>query len=267
MDTKRFGEKIAYGRQNQKMTQEELALRLAVTPQALSKWERGVSLPDVSMLSDICRILQLDADELLQTMQEHITENGDAKQTKEVLDSLEISEPLVLLIGTELIEMIQEGLQTDLIHQKRMELAKEGILLPIIRIRDSVALCAKGIRILSYDKLLYEEMLEQIDKDTFSYIVNKLVEIVGDRSNYAYILNREMVKTIVEQTARVYPVLVEETVPRRISYGYLLRVLRVLLQQGMSIRNLNKLIEIIDEKMDENLLPEEMAEVVIQNIK
>ena len=37
--------------------QEELAGRIGVTPQALSKWERGQSLPDVSLLTDICQIL------------------------------------------------------------------------------------------------------------------------------------------------------------------------------------------------------------------
>ena len=37
------------------MTQEELAGRIGVTPQALSKWERGQSLPDVSLLTDLVR--------------------------------------------------------------------------------------------------------------------------------------------------------------------------------------------------------------------
>ncbi len=39
--------------------------RIGVTPQALSKWERGQSLPDVSLLTDICQILGCSADYLL----------------------------------------------------------------------------------------------------------------------------------------------------------------------------------------------------------
>ena len=38
-----IGELICQYRQNRKMTQEEFASRLGVTPQAVSKWERGVS--------------------------------------------------------------------------------------------------------------------------------------------------------------------------------------------------------------------------------
>lgn len=43
MNTEDFGKKILTLRQNANMTQEELALRMGVTPQAVSKWERGGS--------------------------------------------------------------------------------------------------------------------------------------------------------------------------------------------------------------------------------
>ena len=49
-----LGSKILECRQNRGMTQEELAGRIGVTPQALSKWERGQSLPDVTLLADLC---------------------------------------------------------------------------------------------------------------------------------------------------------------------------------------------------------------------
>lgn len=39
-----IGETICRYRQNRRMTQEEFASRLGVTPQAVSKWERGGSL-------------------------------------------------------------------------------------------------------------------------------------------------------------------------------------------------------------------------------
>ena len=42
-----IGDKTSEYRQNKGLTQEELAGKIGVTPQALSKWERGQSLPDV----------------------------------------------------------------------------------------------------------------------------------------------------------------------------------------------------------------------------
>ena len=43
MNTENFGKKILSIRQNANLTQEELALWMGVTPQAISKWERGGS--------------------------------------------------------------------------------------------------------------------------------------------------------------------------------------------------------------------------------
>lgn len=47
------------------MKQEELAQALSVTPQAVSRWEIGVSYPDIAMVPGIARVLEVSADELL----------------------------------------------------------------------------------------------------------------------------------------------------------------------------------------------------------
>ena len=47
------------------MTQEEFASCLGVTPQAVSKWERGNGLPDVSIFEGICKVLNISANMLL----------------------------------------------------------------------------------------------------------------------------------------------------------------------------------------------------------
>ncbi len=65
MDQTHFGNQISRLRQNKNMTQEQLAARIGVTPQALSRWERGQSLPDLTLLTEICQILEVCADELL----------------------------------------------------------------------------------------------------------------------------------------------------------------------------------------------------------
>ena len=46
-----LGSKLSICRQNMNMTQEELAGRLGVTPQAISMYERNIRMPDIVMLS------------------------------------------------------------------------------------------------------------------------------------------------------------------------------------------------------------------------
>lgn len=64
-ELRQIGSRLSVCRQNRNMTQEELANRIGITPQALSKWERGVSLPDTSMLPELARILETSSDYLL----------------------------------------------------------------------------------------------------------------------------------------------------------------------------------------------------------
>ena len=62
-----IGIRISQYRQNRNLTQEELAVKIGVTSQAVSKWERGQSLPDIITFSQLCNILDVSADVLLET--------------------------------------------------------------------------------------------------------------------------------------------------------------------------------------------------------
>ena len=62
---KRFGEYICRRRKELGMTQREFADKLYVTESAVSKWERGLSYPDVTLLRDICAVLDVSEHELL----------------------------------------------------------------------------------------------------------------------------------------------------------------------------------------------------------
>ncbi|MBQ9086402.1 MAG: helix-turn-helix domain-containing protein [Clostridia bacterium] len=60
-----LGEKINELRKKHQMTQEMLAERLCVSPQAVSKWERGVANPDLELIPALAEIFQVSADEIL----------------------------------------------------------------------------------------------------------------------------------------------------------------------------------------------------------
>lgn len=60
-----IGESIRHHRKKLNLTQAQLAERLSVTPQAVSKWESGAGLPDLSMAVPLARALGITTDELL----------------------------------------------------------------------------------------------------------------------------------------------------------------------------------------------------------
>ena len=59
-----IGERIAYLRRLNAMTQEELAERLSVSAQAVSKWEQKINLPDILLLPEIADVFGVSIDEL-----------------------------------------------------------------------------------------------------------------------------------------------------------------------------------------------------------
>ena len=66
MDQTKIGRFIAKLRKEQKMTQLELATKIGVSDRAISKWENGRGLPDISLLSSLCDVLEISINELLE---------------------------------------------------------------------------------------------------------------------------------------------------------------------------------------------------------
>ena len=64
-DKKTFGSFIKLKRIEKNYSQKDLAQMLYVTEGAVSKWERGVSYPDITLISDICRVLDISEHEFV----------------------------------------------------------------------------------------------------------------------------------------------------------------------------------------------------------
>ena len=63
MNQEKIGKFIAEARKKKNLTQQELADKLGLTYKAVSKWECGKGLPDVSLYKDICEILDISLNE------------------------------------------------------------------------------------------------------------------------------------------------------------------------------------------------------------
>ena len=83
MDSIKIGKFIADCRKNKKLTQEQLAEKLSITDRAVSKWERGLSLPDADKMLELCNILDINVNELLNG--ERIDRKDYEKKNEELL--------------------------------------------------------------------------------------------------------------------------------------------------------------------------------------
>ena len=83
MDPIKCGVLIRRLRTEAHLTQRELAQKLSVTDKAVSKWERGMGCPDVSLLSQLSSVFRVDLESLLKgSLPKSRTEGGNMKRTR-----------------------------------------------------------------------------------------------------------------------------------------------------------------------------------------
>ncbi len=81
MNQEKIGKFISNQRKENGLTQEQLAEKLGISKNAISKWERGLNLPDVSIMQDLCKILNITLNELF------IGEKISDEKYKEIADN------------------------------------------------------------------------------------------------------------------------------------------------------------------------------------
>lgn len=85
MDQIEIGKFIAKCRKDKNITQEQLAKKLNITDKAISKWENGRCMPDISLLKNLCSILEVSINELLSGEK---LQNSKKKSEELILSSL-----------------------------------------------------------------------------------------------------------------------------------------------------------------------------------
>lgn len=238
-----IGEVICQYRQMHKMTQEEFASRLGVTAQAVSKWERGNGMPDVSLLAGICKVLGVSAGALI-GVEETVVENGNITTDREIKNNM-IAEPLVLEFGVGLISYIVSGLETDYVNKQRLLLVKRtGKLMPLLRLRDNVELKENEYKVLVYDKVLLSGVIDEKEENPYKRIIDDVIDICD--KHYGAILNKNIVKLMIDNLSELYPGIVDDIIPAKISYLQIKEELKKRIEEGQSIRNLVGILEEIE---------------------
>lgn len=106
MEQQMVGKFISTCRKEKGLTQMQLAEKLNITNRAISKWETGKSMPDVSIMLDLCDILGITVNELLsgeriamENYQKRAEENLMELQSKKEKVQREYNSILKILIG------------------------------------------------------------------------------------------------------------------------------------------------------------------------
>lgn len=164
-NTMKIAKKIREGRIAQNMTQMNLADAMGVSYQAVSNWERGNSMPDISKLEELCHALKLDVTDLL---------GMESRETAVVTKILKEEEPA--LTAEELAEVAPVLLPVQIKAHARKQKLNLSALTEIAPFLD--------------DDLL-EELVEEA-------LVDSLVELVA----LAPFLDEDMLDKLVRRAPR-----------------------------------------------------------------
>ena len=89
-----FGQRLSRLRKEKGLTQEDIAKRITISPQAVSKWENDLSSPDILVLSQLADILGVSIDELLGRGEPN-KNNKDNKEEEETVETETVDQEVV----------------------------------------------------------------------------------------------------------------------------------------------------------------------------
>lgn len=119
MDMKTVGNQIAALRKAKGLTQNDLGERLGISFQAVSKWERGETLPDTAILPDLADILETSVDHILSGGTRILSYRGRIT-VAQMSDGLNALKKMGELLGTDnllyrsAVDGINEKMNTDI---------------------------------------------------------------------------------------------------------------------------------------------------------
>ncbi len=296
-----FKERLAEARKEKGFTQAELARRLGVTAQAVSKWERGNAYPDIELLDGIIRVLECSPDYLFQYekgKKSYVTQ--DNLQYRSQIEAALLKDALEIRFGYGLVELFltEQKQGFPQIHGLRKEMAaKYGFCIPTVRLADEADCEPEEYQLLIYGRKVASgrvyagkcfavnqsaECAEEIEvteptwglpgvwtereENAVSPLRSMMIHLEHCiMEHLPELFHCQMVAELVETVERKYPKVVQGVVPERVSYSFLKRVLLVLVcEKKCSIHPLHRIIELLDEMVDEKPTVEEAAERVVE---
>ena len=190
-----FGTRLKTIRQERGYTQKQLAGFLGVTEQAVSKYERGNSYPDIAVLSGIAEVLDCSLDYLLQHEPgKRNLPNQENVFRKQEINRFLLPEAIILQFDMELTPLFMEEVKQNYVHimELRRQIAMQwGVIIPLIRLRDQSGLEPSQFEICINGVSVYREIWEGTYPEGLLYMLGKLKEIIF--RNLDQVLNNQCV--------------------------------------------------------------------------
>lgn len=254
-DTMKVAKKIKQARVERNMTQMDLADAMGVSYQAVSNWERGNSMPDISKLEELCRVLDLSIGELLgmesreaRAVEKILTEEDAALTVEELSGIAPLLPPEQMKEQTrknseektawnlnaivEMAPFLDDDFLDEIVSNVKVKsLAELRDLAPFLReetldrlVRKAPEADVKGI----------EELLPFLEEETLDYLAKQCADSVDSEmlENLAPFLGEETLDTLAmaclhrgdrKKLSKLYPFLGEDA---------LREIARELMRQG-----------------------------------
>ena len=141
--TMEFAKRLQELRKERNLTQEDLAAKLNISSQSISKWENNLSTPDLEMLLNICKILNVSTDYILGNDNTAYIANKDPNKLLlklEILDNgdvVRINLPLVIiknLLESNAIKIIDKDILNKIDFNLIFSLIDKGVVGKLIEI-------------------------------------------------------------------------------------------------------------------------------------
>ena len=190
-DTMKIAGVIKQARIDKDMTQMQLADAMGVSYQAVSNWERGNSMPDISKLEDLCRALEITVEQLL-GMETRTAEAVNKVIREEELTVEDLKEVAPVLQPKEL----KKQMKTE---KKRRKLKLDAIadLAPFLGRQELEELIA-DVEMVDLDGL--EDIAHFLGQDALGRLVERLdVDALEDIEDIAPFLSRETLGKVVSR--------------------------------------------------------------------
>lgn len=176
MDQVKIGKFIAQCRKEQNLTQAQLAEKLNVTDKAISKWETGKGLPDSSIMLELCKKLNINANELLSGERLN-TENYQEKAdenivyiTKEAEKNKKIKNKIIIIFSILMLGLIIGIIAISIYNNVEIDIAYDERIIKCEIVDNDIICSCDG---LSFVQFYHTEV--NTDGETYMFIKGKML--------------------------------------------------------------------------------------------